>query len=118
MTKSSDFPETDFACRLRALAAEKPLNHPLPDPHLLWLKAQLEERAERQERALRPIVIAERVALVVIGVLGGLGLMAVVEWFEAWSEQSPAPDGLAWMVAGVCLLAVGFTFVLKPLTRD
>ena len=115
MTKGPYFPEDGLASGLRSLAAEKTADHPLPDPHLLWIKAQLEEQAALRERAMRPITIAEQIALLVLALLGGPGLVALSDWFDAWSGRLAEPDVVAWTVAGVSLLAVGFQFVVKPL---
>lgn len=115
MNESLHPSETDIACQLRGLAAETPANKSLPDPHLLWMKAQLEERAALRERALRPIVIAERVVLVVFALLGGLVLTTATEQLGSWFGQIAEPEFLVWGVAGTCLLAVGIKFVLEPL---
>ena len=103
---------------METLAAETSANAPLPDPHLLWLKAQLEERAERRERALLPLAIAEKVAVVLLTLLGAAVLMAAAPLVEGWSNQLTEPDIFAWAVAAVCLVAIGYPFVLKPLVTD
>ena len=100
---------------MQTLAEESPTKGSLPDPHLLWLKARLEERAERNERALRPIAIAEKIAVAIFALLGSAGLIAIVRNAETWVTQAPEPAIFAWAVAGVCFIAIGFAFILKPL---
>ncbi len=109
-------PEAELARRLRSLAAEVPANAPLPDPHLLWMKAQLEERAALRERAMRPIAIAQQVALVVFALLGSVMLVAVAEGAQGWLADLGDPDVVAWAVAGVCLFAFGFRHIVKPMS--
>lgn len=115
MNRSFDPSEAEIVRRLRNLAAADPPSPSLPDPHLLWMKAQLEDRAERQERAMRPIVIAQRVALVVFALLGSVVLAAVTEAAQQWFEYLSNPDVVAWTVAGLCLFAVGVRHIIKPL---
>jgi peptidoglycan/LPS O-acetylase OafA/YrhL len=118
MSKSSNPLDADVPRWMASLAAEKSANAPLPDPHLVWLKAQLEERREQRERALRPIAIAQKVAVVLLTLLGVAVLMAAVPLVENWSGRLGEPEMFAWAVAAVCLIAVGYAFVLKPLIAD
>ena len=115
MSNSSHPSDADVARWMQTLAAESPTKESLPDPHLLWLKARLEERAERNERALRPIAIAEKIAVAIFALLGSTGLIAIAQHAETWVTQAPEPAILAWAVAGVCFIAIGFAFILKPL---
>lgn len=115
MSNSSPPSDADVARWMQTLAEESPTKGSLPDPHLLWLKARLEERAERNERALRPIAIAEKIALAIFALLGSAGLIAIARHAETWFAQAAEPDIFAWAVAGVCFIAIGFAFILKPL---
>jgi uncharacterized membrane protein YjfL (UPF0719 family) len=82
------------------------------------MKAQLQERAEQRERALLPIAIAEKLAAVLLTFLGLAVLTAVAPLAENWSHQLGEPEIFAWTVAAVCLIAVGYAFVLKPLIAN
>jgi len=118
MSKSSHSSEINVARWMETLVAETSTNAPLPDPHLLWLKAQLEERAELRERALRPIAIAEKVAVVLLTLLGAAVLMAAAPLVESWSNQMTEPETFAWSVAAICLIAIGYAFIWKPLVTN
>ena len=115
MSNSSHPSDADVARWMQTLASESPTKGSLPDPHLLWLKARLEERAERNERALRPIAIAEKIAVAIFALLGSAGLIAIAQHAETWATQAPEPAIFAWAVAGACCIAIGFAFILKPL---
>ncbi|MCY4588249.1 MAG: hypothetical protein OXB98_19640 [Bryobacterales bacterium] len=115
MSNSSQPSDADVRQWMQTLAAESPKKGSLPDPHLLWLKARLEERAELNERALRPIAIAEKIAVAIFALLGSAGMLAVAQHAETWFAQAGEPDIFAWAVAGVCFIAIGFAFILKPL---
>lgn len=115
MSNSSHPSDADVARWMQTLAEEPPTKGSLPDPHLLWLKARLEERAERNERVLRPIAIAEKIAGAIFALLGSAGLIAIARHAETWVTQAPEPAIFAWAVAGVCFIAIGFAFILKPL---
>ncbi len=118
MSKSFPPTETDARRWMESLAAEKSASAPLPDAHLLWVKAQIEEGAARRERALQPIVIAEKVAVVLLTLLGVVVLRAAAPLAENWFNQLGEPEIFAWTVAAGCLIAVGYAFVLKPLIAD
>lgn len=118
MSKPSSASEADVARWMESLAADTPASAPLPDSHLLWMKAQLEERAEQRERALRPIAIAQKVAVVLLTLLGVAVLMAVAPLAENWSNRLTEPEIFAWAVAAACLITIGYAFVLKPLVTD
>jgi hypothetical protein len=81
-----------IAGTLRAGAAEA---FEVPAPGLIWWKAQLRRRLESQERAVRPLVWAERAALVA-GVAG-------VGWTATWvASSNPA---LAAVLVGALVAA-------------
>jgi len=73
----------NFDASIRELAAEAQTGA-LPDPALIWWKAEMRRRLELQRKATRPIRIAEAAAAVVV--------LAAVIWFlaEAWPLVSPA----------------------------
>ena len=116
MSNSTHPSDADVARWMQTLAAESPTKGSLPDPHLLWLKARLEERAKLNERALRPIAIAEKSVVAIFALLGSAGMLAFALYAETWFAQAAEPDIFAWAVSGgVCFLAIGFAFILKPL---
>ena len=91
MSNSSHPSDADVARWMQTLAEESPTKGSLPDPHLLWLKARLEERAERNERALHPIAIAKKIAVAIFALLGSAGLIAIAQHAETWVTQAPEP---------------------------
>ena len=58
---------------MNKLGAAEDRQAPLPDPELVWLKAQVLARQARKERALKPLVVAEALgqaaAALVVGAL-------------------------------------------------
>lgn len=78
-----------FEASFRELAGAEP-GAPLPDPGLLWWKAEIRRRIERQRRAARPVRIANAVA--------GAASIAAAVWFLAdlWPQVSPQTRELAW----------------------
>ena len=66
---------------------------PLPDPHLIWLKAQIHRRSEGRERALLPIKIGRALAVV------GLGAACASIPDQAWSW------GNEWLPSGSALVS-------------
>jgi hypothetical protein len=53
----------------------------LPDPNAIWWRAQLRQRLELEERATRPLRIAERLACAVC-LLTAAVLSAVLTWVK------------------------------------
>ncbi len=76
----------------------------LPDPRVLWWKAQLVARWEAHRRAAEPFDAADRVQLGV----GLGGCAALVLWLrphlEAWSARVAAGDLTTWAAAGPTVL--------------
>jgi hypothetical protein len=70
----------DAAVIAEALHAEQVESLDVPAAGLIWWKAQLRRRLESQERAVRPLVWAERAAL-------AAGVGGVV-WTTAWVASS------------------------------
>lgn len=89
---------------------------PLPDPHLIWLKARIRRRSQASRRALLPIKIAS--------VLSAIGLSAILARLptEAWSSVQgwltsasslvselpnlpfPSPLATLWIPAGLLVI--------------
>jgi hypothetical protein len=72
-----------------------------PDPAVIWLRAQWLERRAVEERALRPIAIAQKVG----GITASLGFAGAAVWY--WPAIQPF-TGLHWLLPlslGVTLLA-------------
>lgn len=59
------------------LAADADPNGPLPDPHLIWWKAQLRQRLAAGARATRPIRAMEAIAC---GIGAAAAVLAAVYW--------------------------------------
>ena len=72
----------NFDASIRELAAEAQTGT-LPDPALIWWKAEMRRRLELQRKATRPIRIAEAAgaAMVLVAVIGFLA--------DAWPRVSP-----------------------------
>jgi hypothetical protein len=91
--------------------AEQPAAAALPDPAAIWLRAQWLERRAVEERALRPIAIAQKVA----GITASLGFAGAAVWY--WPAIQPYAE-LRWLLPlslGVTLLAaVAVVFTVMP----
>lgn len=59
------------------LAADADPGGPLPDPHLIWWKAQLRERLAAGAKATRPIRVMEAISL---GIGVATAVLAAVYW--------------------------------------
>ena len=95
-------PENMVAAGMRSLA-EETVAPALPDPGAIWLRAQWHERRQVEERALRPIAIAQKVAVIT----ASLGLPGVAVWY--WPAIHSYAE-LRW------LLGLGFGLVLLAAT--
>ena len=91
-------PEKVVALGIRKLAEESAVPA-LPDPVAIWLRAQWRERRQVEERALRPIAIAQKVAVIT----ASLGLPGVTIWY--WPAIHSYAE-LRW------LLGLGFGLML------
>ena len=93
-------PEELVALGMRKLTEETTAPG-LPDPAAIWLRAQWNERRQVEERALRPIAIAQKVAVITVS----LGLPGVAVWY--WPAIQPYTE-LRWLAGlgfGLMLLA-------------
>jgi len=91
-------PEKLVASGMRKLT-EETAAPALPDPAAIWLRAQWLERRNVEERALRPIAIAQKVAVIT----ASLGLPGVAIWY--WPAIYSYAE-LRW------LLGLGFSLML------
>lgn len=82
----------------------------LPDPGLIWLKAQLLERSRRSDRALLPIRIATAVAAVGSGAV--LATLPGVEWNLNWEWLTNAAT--AWSRLSDLALSLPLTALWIP----
>jgi hypothetical protein len=97
----------DAAVIAEALSAEPSEATAVPAVGLVWWKAQLRRRLEMQERALRPLVWAERAAIAA-GIAGAV-------WTSAWAASSnPA---LAFAVVGALAAGAAAGSLLWALAR-
>ena len=122
--------------RLLRSALETEDRRRLPDPYLVWLKAQLTERQVASQRASKPWNMAEVlgycvVALVFAGLLAAdlsslserLAEWMLVRQLDQWSQVSSlmstvsVPLSVAlWTLIG--LICVATLFVVEPLLSD
>lgn len=81
--------------------------HPLPDPTLMYLKAQLLQQTKTVERATRPMTIANIASYALIA----SGWAALVTWkwnaIQAW-VASLSPRGIVFGVANEPSLSISF----------
>ncbi len=91
---------------------------PLPEPEVVWLLARLDARRRKLERATRPIVWMQRLALVVAGAVGltfapalwGL-LRGMVAGADPLAGSLPRAAGSPLLVLVASALALGGLFV-------
>jgi hypothetical protein len=100
----------------------------LPDPTYLWLRAQLEKRAEKARAVPRSRIVALALASLVVGLLAAVAVLAALptvsarltaagSWlFATLAETSPALIVLIGTSAlGLpCLLGATYLLVLRP----
>lgn len=91
---------------------------PLPDPHLIWLKARIRRRSEESWRTLLPMGIACGASAVGLGAivarLPGEAWRSLREWLTSaaipgWEFPglaSPGPLAITWMPAAALLMLV------------
>lgn len=92
--------------------------HPLPDPQLVWLKAQLLQGSADAARASRPITVIQMVAYLVVA--GGWAMLLTWKWdaIATWLRGF-TPTGLLQNLAGGDSLSMSFfalVFVLSSIT--
>lgn len=87
----------------------------MPDPSLIWWKAQLLRRWDAERQATQPIEVGERVQ-VGIGVGGGLLLLATI-WRAMPSSSSPSMTAIV-IITGVLLATVAAFTAWGALARD
>jgi hypothetical protein len=103
--------EPDISVWMRHLAALSGAKSDLPDPAIIWWKAQLQERANARARAARPIAFAQWISLVV-GLAAAVVLCAV-NWKGMQGLLEPAGAALGIAAIGCLLLgacAMRFVF--------
>ena len=77
---------------------------PLPDPHLIWWKAQLRQRLAAGAKATRPIRVMEAIAC---GIGAAAAVLAAVYWPHIRIPQPPMPLVAAASLSGALLLLRG-----------
>jgi hypothetical protein len=92
--------------------------HILPDPSIVWLKAQLMRGTADVARVSRPITIAQLIAYCVVA--GGWAAVLTWKWkaVQAWIG-SFSPSGIVHNAAGAQSLSLSFfaiVFVLASMT--
>ena len=111
------------------VAARVARTHSLPDPTYLWLRAQLEKRADEARAVPRSRVVALALLSLAIGLLAAAAVLAVLpavsasvsaagDWLvAALAESSPALITLIGtsLLGLPCLLAATYLLVLRPL---
>jgi hypothetical protein len=94
------------------------LNIPLPDPGVIWLRAQLAEREKNFRRATRAIVWVQRAtiaAVVAVGLALAPGLWASVKGFVAALDLGSAAGNLPRAAGSPVLVVVASLLVLGVL---
>ncbi len=102
-------PEQLVARGMRNLA-EQSAAPPLPDASAIWWRSQVLARRAVEERALRPIAIAQKIA----GVTTSLGLAGAAVWY--WPAIQSYAE-LRWVLAlglGLTLLAAATIVLAAP----
>lgn len=96
-----------------------PMAHQLPSPGVIWWRAQIRKRNEAMERVIRPVAIAEWIAISVLL----LAMAALIAWQHAsmtnwlssiwpsFSGFTELPSVLTWG-AGTLVILVGFAVYL------
>ena len=92
--------------------------HILPDPSIVWLKAQLMKGSVEAARVSRPMTIAQLIAYCVVA--GGWAAVLTWKWkaVQAWIG-SFSPSGMVHSAAGAQSLSLSFfgiVFVLASMT--
>ena len=91
--------------------------HILPDPSIVWLKAQLLRGTADVARISRPMTVAQLVAYLVVA--GGWAAVLTWKWdaVEAWIRTFSSPTGLVTSGAqGFSIAFVSMVFVLASTT--
>lgn len=106
------------APQMKELASVDMREHPLPDPQVVWLKAQLLRNTMAAERASRPLKIFQMVAYVVVA--GGWTAVAAWKWTAIQAIlHSVTPASLVQNAGQAASLSVTFfamVFVLSSIT--
>jgi hypothetical protein len=102
----------EVATWMQGFAADDVREHPLPDPSVLWLKAQLLRSSATVERASRPITNLQVGAYVVLA--AGWALLLRFKWsaLQAWLHGF-TPAALVTKAAGATATAsISTTMIL------
>jgi hypothetical protein len=94
------------------------LTKPLPDPGIIWLRAQLAEREDKFRRATRGIVWVQRATIAVVAAIGlafAPGLWALVREFVVGLNLGSAAAGLPRAAGSPTLVMVMSILVLGGL---
>ena len=94
------------------------LNSPLPDPGVIWLRAQLAEREKNFRRATRAIVWVQRATIAAVSAVGialAPGLWGSVKGFAAALDLGSAAENLPRAAGSPILVVVASLLVLGVL---
>lgn len=119
----------EIAACMRGLAELEEDDCPLPDPRLIWMKAQIADRRARAAQVLKPLETFQRVAWTVLTLAASLSL--VVKWplIEKAVSQINSSSKAVFVAAGfpflfpvliilaLSLLGLATTFSLYALLR-
>ena len=106
------------APQMKELASVDMREHPLPDPQVVWLKAQLLRNTVAAERAARPLKIAQMISYVVVA--GGWTAVLAWKWTAIQAVlHSFTPSSFVQNAGDAASLSITFfvmIFVLSSIT--
>jgi hypothetical protein len=106
------------APQMKELASVDMREHPLPDPQVVWLKAQLLRNTVAAERGSRPLKIVQMISYVVVA--GGWTAVLAWKWIAIQAViHSMTPASLLQNAGQAASLSVTFfalVFVLSSIT--
>ncbi|HEY2830585.1 MAG TPA: hypothetical protein VGJ88_10750 [Thermoanaerobaculia bacterium] len=104
--------------QMKELASVDMREHPLPDPQVVWLKAQLLRNTMTAERATRPLKIFQMISYVIVA--GGWTAVMAWKWTALQAlVHSYTPTAFVQNAGQAAALSVNFfamVFVLSSIT--
>ncbi len=101
--------EQEIATALRRVAEDSGGAAELPDPSLIWWKAQVLAQRDARSRATSPLVIAEWASIVASGA-AGVALM-IANWTAVHDTLLRSAAFAPWVFSGVVLTALTLRLV-------